>query len=73
MRPRHGFRSWCWRSKGTVRRWYFVGTAIGATQLPSIHSDPADRLLVGVAMESQLVLLSPDPIIRRYPGLQVLW
>ena len=47
--------------------------AARSTQLPLIHNDPADRLLIAVAMEHQLVLLTPDPVIRQYPNLQTLW
>jgi PIN domain nuclease of toxin-antitoxin system len=37
-----------------------------------IHRDPFDRLLIAVAMKDDLVLLTNDPEIRRYP-LQVMW
>ena len=36
------------------------------------HSDPFDRLLVAQALERNLPLVTPDPMISRYP-VQVIW
>jgi PIN domain nuclease of toxin-antitoxin system len=47
--------------------------AASATMLPPIHNDPFDRLLVATALEHNLTLLTPDPLIRQYPGVQSLW
>jgi PIN domain nuclease of toxin-antitoxin system len=44
-----------------------------ATLLPSIHSDPFDRLLVSTAIEHHLTLVTPDRTIRQYPGVKTLW
>lgn len=41
--------------------------------LPPIHQDPADRLLIAIALEHQCTLLTPDQTIRSYPNLQALW
>jgi PIN domain nuclease of toxin-antitoxin system len=41
------------------------------TLLPH-HKDPFDRLLIAQAIEEQLILLSDDNIIRRYP-VPILW
>lgn len=42
-----------------------VALAIG--QLPSIHRDPFDRLIVAQALVEGLTILTPDPKIRKYP------
>ncbi len=41
-------------------------------QLPSIHSDPFDRLLICQAIEHGMALVTPDDHIRRYP-VKTLW
>ena len=38
-------------------------------QLPALHRDPFDRLLVSQAIVHGLTLLTPDPVITRYPCL----
>ena len=40
--------------------------------LPDVHRDPFDRMLICQAIEHQLVLLTPDPHIQRYP-IKTLW
>ena len=35
--------------------------------LPSIHTDPFDRMLVCQAQIERMTILTPDPKIRRYP------
>ena len=40
--------------------------------LPKHHRDPFARLLVAQALEEQLVLVSHDPVLGRYP-VSVLW
>jgi PIN domain nuclease of toxin-antitoxin system len=37
-------------------------------RLPEIHTDPFDRMLICQAMVHGLVLLTPDEVIRQYPG-----
>jgi PIN domain nuclease of toxin-antitoxin system len=44
-----------------------------ATRLPPIHRDPFDRLLIATAQTHRLKLLTPDPIIAKYPNLDVIW
>lgn len=41
-------------------------------QLPSIHNDPFDRLLVAQALRHGLTLLTVDAKIRAYPNLSLL-
>ena len=40
--------------------------------LPFIHKDPFDRMLVCQAIERSLTILTPDPLIRQYP-IRTLW
>lgn len=41
-------------------------------RLPAIHADPFDRLLICQAIEEGMVLVTPDPVIQRYP-IKTLW
>src|SRR5262245_23730022 len=41
-------------------------------QLPMLHADPFDRLLVAQAMEHDMVIVTPDRFIRQYP-VNTLW
>ena len=41
-------------------------------KLPMIHRDPFDRLLVAQAIEEDLLLITSDSTIRRYP-VKTLW
>lgn len=44
-----------------------VHAALFLTQLPSVHRDPFDRMLICQAATRQLTILTPDPLIRQYP------
>lgn len=41
-------------------------------RLPPLHGDPFDRLLICQAVQHGLTLLTPDPMIQRYP-VPVAW
>lgn len=41
-------------------------------KLPRIHADPFDRLLICQAIEQGMTLVTPDPVIRRYP-IKTMW
>ncbi len=41
-------------------------------RLPAVHTDPFDRLLVCQAVQHGMTLLTPDPMIHRYP-VPVRW
>jgi len=47
--------------------------ALRAAELPRIHSDPADRFIVATALELGLPVVTPDHLIRQYPGVRTLW
>ncbi len=42
------------------------------SQLPPLHRDPFDRMLVAQARVESLTLVTQDPSIRSYPGLRLL-
>ena len=42
--------------------------AAATTDLPPIHKDPFDRLLVAQAAVEGLLLLTTDTVVARYPG-----
>jgi PIN domain nuclease of toxin-antitoxin system len=42
------------------------------TELPALHRDPFDRLLVSQAIEHNLSIVTPDPALRAYP-VGVVW
>jgi len=44
-----------------------------AADLPLLHRDPFDRVLVATAMNRGLVLLTSDRVIPTYPGVRVIW
>jgi PIN domain nuclease of toxin-antitoxin system len=47
--------------------------AIRATELPEIHNDPFDRVLVATAIGHDLVLVTRDEVIPTYPEVRTLW
>ena len=49
-----------------------VAHAAAVAELPMIHRDPGDRLLVAQAMLEDLVLVTADRILQRYP-VRTLW
>ncbi|MDP2810108.1 MAG: type II toxin-antitoxin system VapC family toxin [Rhodocyclaceae bacterium] len=38
-------------------------------KLPNHHADPFDRMLICQAIANQMTILTPDPLITRYPVL----
>jgi PIN domain nuclease of toxin-antitoxin system len=42
--------------------------AVALANLPLIHKDPFDRMLVAQAMVEGLTLITGDPVVARYPG-----
>ena len=41
--------------------------------LPALHRDPFDRLLIAQAKTESLALVTADPLIRAYPGVDTIW
>jgi PIN domain nuclease of toxin-antitoxin system len=50
-----------------------LAEALGVVNLPPLHNDPFDRMLICQAIAGDLVLLTPDPAIRRYPRVRTDW
>jgi len=50
-----------------------AATTCRSTELPPIHRDPCDRFLIATAQLAELLLITPDEMIRQYPALNVLW
>ncbi len=44
-----------------------------AAELPAIHRDPFDRVLVATAIAHDLTLLTADRDIPSYPGVKAIW
>ena len=42
--------------------------AIAIDQLPPIHKDPFDRILLAQSMVEGITLVTADPMVARYPG-----
>lgn len=42
--------------------------AVAINQLPGIHKDPFDRLLIAQSMVEGIVLLTSDPTVAKYPA-----
>jgi PIN domain nuclease of toxin-antitoxin system len=42
--------------------------AVAIDNLPQIHKDPFDRMLVAQSAIEGILLLTADPIVARYPG-----
>ncbi|GBR28126.1 type II toxin-antitoxin system VapC family toxin [Gluconobacter japonicus] len=42
--------------------------ALAVGQLPDVHRDPFDRILVAQATVEGLLLLTHDPLVQAYPG-----
>jgi PIN domain nuclease of toxin-antitoxin system len=47
-------------------------TLFNLGKLPPLHRDPFDRLLVSHALLNGLAIVTPDPVIHRYP-VRALW
>ena len=47
-------------------------SALHVTKLPPLHGDPFDRLLVSQAIVHGMTILTPDPIVARYPA-RTMW
>lgn len=47
--------------------------AVKSAELPFLHSDPVDRILIATAFEKNLILLTPDRLISQYPGIRCEW
>jgi PIN domain nuclease of toxin-antitoxin system len=44
-----------------------------SAQLPPIHRDPFDRILIATAMKNKMTILTKDRIIPTYPKVKTVW
>ena len=42
-------------------------------ELPPLHKDPFDRLLIAQALAEKLVLVTCDPLVAQYPEVMTMW
>ncbi len=42
--------------------------AVAVGDLPAIHKDPFDRMLIAQSLAEGVTLLTSDPLVARYPG-----
>ncbi len=47
--------------------------ALASTQLPDLHRDLFDRILIELALRENMALVSKDERLARYPGVRVIW
>jgi PIN domain nuclease of toxin-antitoxin system len=47
-------------------------SALHMMKLPPLHADPFDRMLVSQAIVHGLTIVTPDPLITRYPA-RTIW
>jgi PIN domain nuclease of toxin-antitoxin system len=46
--------------------------AAAAAALPLLHRDPFDRMIAGQAIADRMILMTRDPVLKRYKGLRLL-
>lgn len=46
---------------------------ISSAQLPPIHKDPFDRIIVATALKHKAKIITSDTIIPQYPDIDVIW
>jgi len=47
-------------------------TAFSA-ELPFIHKDPCDRIIIATALKNKAAIVTADKTMPRYPGIKVIW
>ena len=47
--------------------------AILSAELPFIHKDPCDRMIIATALKNRLKIITPDKIIPEYSDVKTLW
>ncbi len=43
-------------------------SALHVSRLPVLHRDPFDRMIVSQSIVHGMTILTPDPLVRQYPG-----
>jgi PIN domain nuclease of toxin-antitoxin system len=73
---RYPAREWIARCEAlTGLRFLPVDSAIGvrSVELPGLHADPADHLIVASAERLGAMLVTKDERLRAYGGISTLW
>lgn len=47
--------------------------AIRSVQLPWLHNDPCDRLIVATALRNDMAIITCDSLIAQYENVRVVW
>lgn len=50
-----------------------IEIALASTQLPPIHRDPFDRIIIATAQQHGMTILTKDRTIPTYPKVKVIW
>jgi PIN domain nuclease of toxin-antitoxin system len=50
-----------------------VDIALASTQLPTIHRDPFDRIIIATAQMQGMTILTKDRTIPTYPKVKAIW
>ena len=61
-RTRHNIEAFPLREEATVH----------LPKLPALHKDPFDRMLICQAIQHELTILTPDPLITQY-AIRTIW
>jgi PIN domain nuclease of toxin-antitoxin system len=73
---RYPVREWIARAEALAGLRFLpvdTGVAIRSVELPDLHPDPADRLIVASAERLGATLVTKDERLRAYPGVTTLW
>ena len=73
---RYPVREWIARAEALAGLRFLpvdTGIAIRSVELPDLHPDPADRLIVASAERLGATLVTRDERLRAYPGVATLW
>jgi len=81
----HRGRNLAGRASSPVKRstWFFAkfgmrllpithAHSLALRELPLVHNDPFDRMLVAQAKNDGMVLMTADAILEKYP-IEILW
>ncbi|MBF0433396.1 MAG: type II toxin-antitoxin system VapC family toxin [Fibrobacteria bacterium] len=47
--------------------------AVSSVELPSLHNDPCDRIIIATALENDMRILTSDKLIKEYPQAKIIW
>jgi len=50
-----------------------LSVMVAAAELPAIHADPCDRMIIATAKAQHLTLVTADRVMPTYPGVKVVW